>query len=759
MALPLRVLVVEDDPNDVALLLHQLRNQGFAPEPCHVDNEQDYLRHLRDGFDLIVSDHELPRFSGLRALELLNDSGLGIPFILISGAIGEEVAVEAMKLGAADYLLKDRPARLGLAVKQALEQARLRRERRQAEASLRLFRTLVDQSEDTFEVINPTTGRFVDVSAKGCAECGYTREEYLALRVSDIDPALTETNWNQLIERLREEGSFRRESVHRRKDGSLFPVELRATWVRLDRYYIVATVRDITARREAERSLRESEERFRQFAENIHEVFWMTDPAKQTTLYVSPAYEAIWGRTCASLYTAPESWLDAVHPEDRERVREATTRQVAGGYDEVYRIQRPDGSVRWIRDRAFPIRDADGAVYRLACTAEDITERRRLEEQFRQSQKMEAIGTLAGGIAHDFNNILGAIIGYTELAAMRVEGPPVAGYLKAVLQGAARASELVRQILAFSRQQEQRRRPVDLRLVVSEPLKLLRATLPATIEFDIALARGLPPVLADPTQIHQVVMNLCTNAGHAMRDRPGRLSVRLVAFEVDAHVARTHPDLHPGSLLRLTVSDTGTGMDRATQERIFEPFFTTKKQGEGTGLGLSVVLGIMQSHEGAITLYSQPGEGTTFHLYFPVQEAGPVETESGKAAAPRGRGQRILLVDDEPALAELGKAMLHQLGYAAESSTDVRAALAQLSADPSAFDLVITDLAMPGMTGVDFARELLRLRPGLPIILTTGYSATLTDQKVRELGIRELLLKPPTLLTLGEVLHRVLDGE
>ena len=758
MASPLRVLVVEDNANDVVLLLRQLRHAGFEPDCRHVDNEKDYLRHLGDGFDVILSDHQLPQFSGLRALELLGQSGLDIPFILVSGAIGEDVAVAAMKQGAADYLLKDRLARLGAAVEHALEQARLRRERRRTEESLRLFRALVDQSDDAFEVIDPGTGRFVDVNAKGCAELGYTRDEYLARRLPDVDPMMDDEAWQGRVARLREEGSFRGEGARRRKDGSLFPVEVRAKWVRLDRDYIVATVRDITARREAERSLQESAERFRQFAENIHEVFWMTDPSKQTMLYISPAYEAIWGRSCASLYASPGSWLEAIHPEDRVRVQEAaSTRQAAGGYDEVYRILRPDGTVRWIHDRAFPIRDTDGSVYRLVGTAEDITERRRLEEQFRQSQKMEAIGTLAGGIAHDFNNILAAIIGYTELAAMRVEGPPVAGYLTAVLQGAARAADLVRQILAFSRQQEQLRRPVDLRLVVSEPLKLLRATLPATIEFDLALDRDLPPVLGDATQIHQVVMNLCTNAWHAMRDRPGRLSVRLTACQVDAHAARTHPDLRPGLYLRLTISDTGTGMDRATQERIFEPFFTTKKQGEGTGLGLSVVLGIMQSHEGAITVYSQPGEGTIFHLYFPVQEEMLLEPEPGKAPAPRGRGQRILLVDDEPALAALGEAMLRQLGYAAESSTDVRASLAQLSAAPSSFDLVITDLAMPGMTGVDFARELLRLRPGLPIILTTGYSATLTDEKVRELGIRELLLKPPTLLTLGEALHRVLD--
>jgi CheY-like chemotaxis protein len=407
----------------------------------------------------------------------------------------------------------------------------------------------------------------------------------------------------------------------------------------------------------------------------------------------------------------------------------------------------------------MPVRDRDGKVIGIVVLALDITERKQLEEQFWRAQKMEAIGTLAGGIAHDFNNILAAIIGYTELARRRAgAGDPVTReFLDAVLQGGTRATALVRQILTFSRRQESHRRPVRLHEVVAEPLKLLRATIPANIEFDLALAPDLPVVLADPTQIHQIVMNLGTNAAHAMRDRPGRFGVRLEGFTVDALLAGTIAGLQTGPYVRLSVSDTGHGIDPATLGRIFEPFFTTKGPGEGTGLGLSVVHGIMQSHDGVVSVYSQPEEGTVFHLFFPAimaeAAAGP---SHGLAAIPAGHGQRILFVDDEKPLALLGQKMLQELGYAVVGQTSVAEALALMRATPGAFDLVITDLTMPGMLGTDFARQLLLLRPGLPIILATGYAATLTLEQVRELGIREMLLKPLTLRSLGAAIGRAL---
>lgn len=387
----------------------------------------------------------------------------------------------------------------------------------------------------------------------------------------------------------------------------------------------------------------------------------------------------------------------------------------------------------------------------------EIVERKQIEAHLRETQKMEAIGQLAGGIAHDFNNILGCINGYTELAAMEAgDNPAVNENLEEVIKAGRRAKDLVLQILTFSRQQEQERTPMKLPPVINEALKLLRASLPSTISIRSDISADLPTVIADETQIHQVIMNLATNAAHAMSGRPGELTVKVESMEIDADFVRTHPDLKVGRYVRVSVSDTGSGMDRATVERIFEPFFTTKAPGQGTGLGLSVVHGIIKAHEGAITVYSEPGQGTTFHLYFPAQgdEAAARELKAGAPA--RGNGERILFVDDEQALAFLGRKMLERVGYRVTPQTSAQEALRLFSAQPNDYDLVITDLTMPNMTGIDLAGELLKIRPDLPIILTTGFGGSITGAKAQALGLRELIMKPTTAHSLAEAVQRAL---
>ncbi|MBX3745267.1 MAG: response regulator [Verrucomicrobiae bacterium] len=384
-------------------------------------------------------------------------------------------------------------------------------------------------------------------------------------------------------------------------------------------------------------------------------------------------------------------------------------------------------------------------------------ERTELEEQFRQTQKLEAIGTLAGGIAHDFNNILSVIMGYAGLAKHETAGQPATQeHLEAVLAAGQRATELVRQILSFSRPQDHERRIVQLRHVMVEARKLLRATVPTTVVFESELAADTPPVLADPTQVHQVVMNLVTNAVHAMGDSGGKLGMRLVGVRLDSEFTAAHLGLAPGWYARLSVTDTGHGMDAATLERVFDPFFTTKEPGVGTGLGLAVVRGIVRNHGGGITVYSQPGEGTRFDLYFPAADTDAREVSAEPGPVPRGNGERVLVVDDEEALATVCRRMLESLGYLAEAVMDPSAALSRVAAEPGRFALVITDLTMPGMTGTELAARMLRLREDLPILLTTGYSATLNAERARALGLRDLLMKPVTLRTLGEAVARAL---
>lgn len=638
-------------------------------------------------------------------------------------------------------------------------------ERSRAEAELResqlKFANAFANNPAAIALTRLEDGLVLEVNDTWVALCEYSREEMIGRSARGVWP--TPDAAARFVRELREKGVLRGwEHEFRKKSGEIFVAEVSSQVMRMGNEQVVlSTLVDVTARKKAQEAVRESEERFRQVVENIQEVFWMTDPAKSQILYISPAYEKVWGHTRESLYAEPQSWLTSIHPDDRERVSQAMgTRQVRGDYDETYRIYRADGALRWIRDRAFPIRDQAGKVHRVVGTAEDVTEYRTLEEQFRQAQKMEAIGTLAGGIAHDFNNILAAINGYTELTRMILkEDREVRQYLGAVLQASGRATDLIRQILTFSRQGTQERRALQLRPIVAECFGLLRATIPTTIEFDLSLATDAPVVFADPTQIHQILMNLGTNAWHAMKERPGRLQVKLERWVVDEAHAAAQSQLRPGLYARISVSDTGSGMDQATLRRIFEPFFTTKAPGEGTGLGLSVVHGIMDSYDGAVTVYSQPGEGTVFHLYFPAHIGEVSADDSAAEAVPLGHGERILFVDDEDLLVRLGQKTLSALGYEVEIATLPSDALAMVRADPQRFSLVLTDHTMSGMTGLMLAKELLEIRPDLPIILMTGYTASLTPERVKAAGIRQLLLKPATLPVLAKAVRAALSDK
>ncbi len=637
----------------------------------------------------------------------------------------------------------------------------VRRHTAALKASEERFQSIYHSVSDALFIHDADTGRLLDVNNRMCEMFGCTVEE--ALHSSSNDFSLGESPYSQ-VEALAwlKKAAAGESPVFTwrccRKDRSLFWSEIRMRRARVGQdEVVVVSVSDITDRKLSEHELQDSIERFRQLAENIDEVFWMIRVEDGTLLYVSPAYEKIWGTRCTDLGAQPASWAEALHPDDRARVLSAiATKQRRGEYAETYRIVRPDGQTRWIYDRAFPVRDASGQIYRMVGIAADITNQRTLEVQVRQAQKMEALGTLAGGIAHDFNNILGAITGYTELAKIDSTSATVQASHNEILLACKRAADLVRQILAFSRQQEQRRVPLHLWPVIEEATKLLRAALPTTIEFHQEHAPDVPVVLADPTQIHQVVMNLSTNAAHAMGGGPGRFTVKLERFEADAAFTQLHPGSRSGSYALLSVSDTGHGMERPVLDRIFDPFFTTKQPGEGTGLGLAVVHGIVQNHQGLITVLSRLGEGTVFKLYFPAHEGAVARETLAVEEVPLGRGQRVLVVDDEVPLVEMVGRILTKIGYTVETSTLPVEALANFCAAPQRYDLILTDLTMPQLTGLEFARRALAVRPQLPIILMTGFNANLTDEQLAAVGFKYVLLKPVTLKNLSQAIDRLL---
>jgi len=423
------------------------------------------------------------------------------------------------------------------------------------------------------------------------------------------------------------------------------------------------------------------------------------------------------------------------------------------------RFVRKDGAIAWVSLTMSSIGPPGERPDSLVLVAQDITARKRLDEHLLQAQKMEVLGQFSGGVAHDFNNILAAISGYTELSLISLkENEAVRKYLGSVLQAARRASGVVRQILTFSRQQPQERQAVGLQPIVRETLDLLRVSIPSTIGFDVALAVNAPTVFADANQIHQVLMNLGTNAWHAMKDRPGRMRFALERVVVDAAAAAAHPGLRPGTFAVLTVGDDGIGMDAKTQARIFEPFFTTKPPGQGTGLGLAVVRGIMDAHDGVIAVYSEPGRGTTFRLYFPEFSGSVASAEDPAAPVPRGNDEAILVVDDEELLARLGEEALVGLGYRVTFTTRPEEAVGMVEADPGRFALVLTDQTMPVMSGLVLAGRLRQLQPGLPILLMSGATASLTPARLEAAGVLRLLPKPCSIRSLGLAVHAALES-
>jgi two-component system cell cycle sensor histidine kinase/response regulator CckA len=512
-----------------------------------------------------------------------------------------------------------------------------------------------------------------------------------------------------------------------------------------------------TARQHAEANLHESEERFRQLAENMDEVFWMTDVAKHEMLYVSPAYEKIWGRSCASLRAAPVTWIEAIHPEDRERVRQSLIHQVSGRYDETFRVVRPDGSVRWVRDRAFPVRGADGVVQRIVGTVDDITERRQLEEHLRQSQKMEGIGQLAGGVAHDFNNILAAMLMQTELTEM-IEGLPEVVYekLRQLRSFAERAANLTRQLLLFSRRQVMQPHDLDLNEAVVGTARMLQRIIGEDVQLTLNLHAGELRTHADPGMLDQVLMNLLLNARDAT-PAGGTLTVETSHRTFTAAEAARTPDVAAGRYLCLRVTDTGCGIAPEHRLRIFEPFFTTKEPGKGTGLGLATVFGIVKQHGGAITVQSALGRGTTFEILLPAVGRAAPAPAAATGVLPRGT-ETVLLVEDEPIVRQAVTTTLERAGYRVLHAGNGPEALRLWEENRQDIRLLLTDIVMPqGISGRELAARLRTSDAALRVIFMSGYSPDMAGRELHLQPGQEFIQKPYSSQQLLEAVRSSLD--
>ena len=591
---------------------------------------------------------------------------------------------------------------------------------------------------------------------------GYSREDLLGQSVELLVPERFRSVHTSFRAGFHSEPGVRpmgagRDLYGRRKDGSEVPIEIGLTPVVTEEgLFVLASIVDITARRRAEA-------RFRAAVESSPNGMAMVD-AQGHIVLVNRAVERIFGYHREELLgesielLVPERFR-ARHPADRHGFFSAPREREMGAGRDLFGL-RKDGTEIPVEIGLNPIETDEGvfvlsSIVDISARKRAEAENQRLEEQLRQSQKLEALGTLAGGIAHDFRNILNGIIGFGEL--LRDQQPDTQGAedLTELLGFADRGKELVDRILTFSRREKPARNPMPLGPAVAEALKLLRATLPVSVEIELDL-REVPRILADLTSVHQVVTNLGSNAAHAMPGG-GRLSVLLEPVYVRDSVARANPELREGDYAVLTVRDTGHGMDVATRARVFEPFFTTKAPGAGTGLGLAMVHGIMKEHDGAVLLTSEPGRGTTVRCYFPALHMESPALIAAESPAPRGKGQHVLYVDDEPGLARIGERRLALLGYRVSLAHDGKTALARFQADPTGYDVVVTDFTMPVMSGLELARALTRIRSDIPIIMTTGYIDGFPPDAVAEAGIRRLVMKPVGMQELARVVADVLS--
>lgn len=715
------ILHLEDNPMDAELIEAVILSEDIPVSITRVETREEFITALEQhSFDLILSDYILPSFTGGTALQIAFELCPETPFIFVSGAIEEEEIAELLKQGATDYVPKLGLERLVPSIFRALHEAKERIKLRHAEKELK------EAYEDLEKRVEIRTNE---------------------LKQANIDLQEQITERHRIEKSLIESEELYRSLVNMSPDGIAVHYEEKLIFIN------PAGIRLIGADN-PEQIIGQSLMNFvhPDYKALVQEHIHQTQVNNKHTDPIAALFIRMDGQKIDVEVAAHPTIYQGTH-SIQIMLRDITERKQTEEELKQYRKHLEE----LVEQRTAELQTTNQQLQKeIEEHQQSEEEKKRLEKHLRDSQKLEAIGTLAGGIAHDFNNILFAITSYAEMGTKKISNPErIKHYLRRILQASERAKELIHQILTFSRQHEQEFKPMTLTPIIKESLRLMRASLPRTIEIHKNIETTKDRILADPTQMHQVLINLCTNAGYAMRDTGGVITVDLVESFVDSEFAKTH-DIKEGNYLKLTVADTGEGIEKEVMDHIFEPFFTTKPVDEGTGMGLAVVHGIVKSHDGAIIVSSEPGKGTIFDVYFPKIEEHPEFQKS--IAQTRFKGEEnILLIDDESMIIEALQDILEDLGYNVTASINSVGALEIFRNHPEQFDLVITDQTMPKMTGTQLTKELLRIRPDIPVIIITGFGDTTFQKKSKDIGIREYLTKPVTEQQLSHTVRQVLN--
>ncbi len=723
----LRILILEDVAMDAELVEYELARSNIPFDARRVDTREGFVRELDEFLpDLILSDYTLPRFDGMTALSLARERAPAIPFLIVTGSVNEETAVGCMKAGATDYLLKSNLARIGPAIEAALARVRARTEKSRAEEALRrseanlraIFNTslqafvLLDR-DGTIQALNPMAVEWAHrILGRSVAEGG---------RIGDFIPEALAA-----FEAALGGGSGSVERCIRGADGVERWYETTHAPVVDERNAVIGVclnARDVSERVHGEQALRESEARYRDLFDNASDLV-CTTALDGSFLYANRAWQTAMGYAADA--QAALRFLDLVHPDSRDRYLDVVARAQAGEtLGHVDLVMVTGTGVPLTLEGNISCTTTDGATPRLRGIYRDVTERKRVEEQLRRAERMQAAGRLAGGVAHEVNNMMTGVIGFSEFLMRSLDAAdPRRGEVEEIIRAGTRAADVTRQLLAFTRQQFLRPEMLPVNAVVQGLEKMLRRVLGEDHALELALSPEAGEIRADRGQLEQVLVNLMLNARDAFTG-PGRVTVSSRPAVLDESYLPQHGgvEIPMGEYVQLAVSDTGCGMERDVQARIFEPFFTTKPVGQGTGLGLSTVYGIVKQSDGFVWVYSEPGLGSTFKIYLPRVGAGRTIAANGTHPdATRGGSETILIVEDEEMVRSLASRALRELGYRVVEARHGTDALRQLAVQVSAVDLVISDVVMPEMGGRELGRRLASLRPSLPVLYISGYT-------------------------------------